>query len=91
MKDCKTYRENDRRRGTLYGVSVGPGDPELMTLKAVRIIKESPVIALPNESLKDCVAYQIASQAVPEIAEKEILCLPTVSYTHLDVYKRQAH
>ena len=27
-------------RGILYGVGVGPGDPELMTLKAVRLIKE---------------------------------------------------
>ena len=35
-------------RGTLYGVSVGPGDPELLTLKAVRIIKQAQVIAVPN-------------------------------------------
>ena len=28
-------------RGILYGVGVGPGDPELMTLKAVRLIKEN--------------------------------------------------
>ena len=34
--------------GTLYGVSVGPGDPELLTLKAVRIIKACPVIATPG-------------------------------------------
>ncbi len=29
--------------GTLYGVGIGPGDPELITLKAVRIIEQSPV------------------------------------------------
>lgn len=34
-------------RGILYGVSVGPGDPELMTLKACRIIREADVIAFP--------------------------------------------
>jgi precorrin-2/cobalt-factor-2 C20-methyltransferase len=33
------------RRGTLYGVGVGPGDPELMSLKAARILKAAPVIA----------------------------------------------
>jgi precorrin-2/cobalt-factor-2 C20-methyltransferase len=33
--------------GTLYGIGVGPGDPELVTLKAARIIKETPVIAVP--------------------------------------------
>ena len=31
--------------GILYGVGVGPGDPELMTLKAVRLIRENEVIA----------------------------------------------
>ena len=34
--------------GKLYGVGVGPGDPELLTLKAMRIIRESDVIALPG-------------------------------------------
>jgi precorrin-2/cobalt-factor-2 C20-methyltransferase len=34
-----------RARGTLYGVGVGPGDPELMSLKAARILKIAPVIA----------------------------------------------
>jgi len=31
--------------GTLYGVGVGPGDPELITLKAARIIGEADVVA----------------------------------------------
>ena len=33
------------RRGTLYGVGLGPGDPELVTLKAARTIADSPIIA----------------------------------------------
>ena len=33
--------------GTLYGLGVGPGDPELLTLKAHRILTHSPVIAYP--------------------------------------------
>jgi len=33
--------------GTLYGLGVGPGDPELLTLKALRILKAAPVIAYP--------------------------------------------
>lgn len=33
--------------GTLYGLGVGPGDPELLTLKALRILKACPVVAYP--------------------------------------------
>ena len=34
-------------KGRLTGVGVGPGDPELLTLKAVRKIRESDVVVLP--------------------------------------------
>lgn len=33
--------------GTLYGVGVGTGDPELMTLKGLRVLQRSPVVAFP--------------------------------------------
>lgn len=59
--------------GILYGVGVGPGDPEFMTLKAVRMIQENEVIAVPGADVRETVAYQIAVQAVPELAEKELL------------------
>jgi precorrin-2/cobalt-factor-2 C20-methyltransferase len=35
--------------GTLYGLGVGPGDPELITVKAFRVLQESPVIAYPKK------------------------------------------
>ena len=47
-------------KGTLYGVGIGPGDPELLTLKAVRLIRENEVIALPGEDPKETVAYKIS-------------------------------
>jgi precorrin-2/cobalt-factor-2 C20-methyltransferase len=34
--------------GRLYGLGIGPGDPELLTLKAYRILKSVPVIAYPS-------------------------------------------
>lgn len=64
------------KKGKLYGVSVGPGDPELMTLRAARIIREADVIALPSESRERCAAYKIAVQAVPEMDDKEFLMVP---------------
>ena len=60
-------------KGTLYGVGVGPGDPELMTLKAARLIRENKIIAVPGADPQDTVAYKIAVQAVPELSEKELL------------------
>lgn len=59
--------------GKLYGVGIGPGDPELLTLKAVRIIREAEVIAVPGQKKEETVAYRIAVQAVPEIAGREML------------------
>ncbi|MCD7981375.1 MAG: precorrin-2 C(20)-methyltransferase [Clostridiales bacterium] len=59
--------------GILYGTGVGPGDPELMTLKSVRLIRENEVIALPGSDARDTAAYRIAVQAVPELASKTLL------------------
>lgn len=61
--------------GILYGTGVGPGDPELMTLKAVRLIRENEVIALPGAAAKETVAYQIAVQAVPGLEKKTLLAV----------------
>lgn len=59
--------------GKLYGIGVGPGDPELLTLKAVRLIKECEIIAVPGMKKEDTVAYNIVRQAVPEIETKKCL------------------
>ena len=59
--------------GRLYGVGVGPGDPELMTIKACKIIRNCPVIAVPGRAPEETVAYQIAAGAEPAVREKELL------------------
>lgn len=56
-----------------YGVGVGPGDPELMTLKAVRLIRENEIIAVPGKTAEESVAYRIAVEAVPELAQKTLV------------------
>lgn len=42
----KTSFKN-RSSGTLYGISVGPGDPELITVKGLRLLQSAPVVAFP--------------------------------------------
>lgn len=51
-------------RGKLYSVGIGPGDPELMTLKAVRLLKECDVVALPKGDTDVMTAKNIVSQIV---------------------------
>ena len=65
--------ERNYMKGKAYGVGVGPGDPELMTLKAVRLIRENEVIAVPGKNARESVAYKIALGAVPEIADKTLV------------------
>ncbi len=60
-------------RGIAYGVGVGPGDPELMTQKAIRLIRENDVIAVPGKAAQEAIAYRIAAAMVPELAKKELV------------------
>ncbi len=62
----------DNLKGTFYGVSVGPGDPELMTLQAVRILKTCPVIAAPQTKSGQMLALEIARGAV-DLSDKTIV------------------
>ncbi|MBS4995370.1 MAG: precorrin-2 C(20)-methyltransferase [Roseburia sp.] len=71
----KSYSMMDKN-GILYGIGVGPGEPELMTLKALRIIRSCDVIVLPAASKEACYAYKIAYEVCPEIEEKILLCMP---------------
>lgn len=63
-------------KGKLYGIGVGPGDPELMTLKAKRLIEECDIVAVPvKKEGEESVALNIARGAasVPEEKVRRIL------------------
>ena len=61
-------------KGILYGVGVGPGDPSLMTLKAVDIVGRCRVVAAPRTKNGGMVALDIAAGAT-DLSGKEIVPL----------------
>ncbi len=62
-------------KGKLIAIGVGPGDPDLLTLKAARVLKRVPVVAVPRPaSGGDSMALSIAAAFIP--TDTEILQLP---------------
>ena len=66
--------EQTRTLGTFYGVGVGPGDPELMTLKAVRVLEHCSVLAAPQTSSGEMTALSIVKQVL-DLENKTLLPL----------------
>lgn len=64
----------ERKCGIFYGVGVGPGDPELITLKALRVLERCPVIAAPQTQNGEMLALDIARGAA-DLGRKRILPL----------------
>ena len=60
-------------QGKLYGIGVGPGNPDLMTLRAKELLEKSSVIAYPVKKLgEEGVALNIISQRV-DVKGKEVV------------------
>ncbi len=79
--------------GTLYGIGVGPGDPELLTLKAVRLIAAVDVIAYPAPADgTESMARRIAAPHIPDGKRELVIETPMVpgQFPANDVYDRYA-
>ena len=83
--DISGNKEN-KASGTFYGVGIGPGDPELVTLKAVRIIEACPVLAAPRTKGEAMAALDIVRKTV-NLHGKTVL--PMDFTMDKDVSKRQ--
>ena len=67
--------------GRLYGVGLGPGDPELITLKAARLIESADVIAYHQGVGKQSNARRIAAGLFPDGVVEEVLQYPVTTGT----------
>ncbi|MEK7244420.1 MAG: SAM-dependent methyltransferase, partial [Pseudomonadota bacterium] len=78
--------------GILFGVGVGPGDPELMTLKGIRVLAQVPVIAYPAPEGGTSFARAIAAPHIPEGRTEIALATPMVPglSPHHESYDRHA-
>jgi precorrin-2/cobalt-factor-2 C20-methyltransferase len=64
-------------QGKIYGIGVGPGDPELLTVKAVRLLNEVDVICVPkSRAEKESLALSIARASVKKDVEVMELLFP---------------
>ena len=85
-------KQENRGGGTLYGLGIGPGDPDLITLKALKIIQSVAVVAYPAPEQGDSLARSIAAAHFPG-GQSEI-CIRTPmtpeNFPANDVYDRYA-
>lgn len=65
--------------GMLSGVGVGPGDPELVTVKAMRLISQAPVIAYLAAAGRESTALAIARPYVPAAARHIVIDMPMLT------------
>ena len=63
-------------KGTFFGLGIGPGDPELLTLRAWRLISNCDVIAYPVGDSGDSLARKICAPFIPEDTTELPLAIP---------------
>lgn len=76
MTESEAGKPAQRTAGKLYGIGLGPGDPELMTLKAARLIREARVIAYPTLAGGTSFARTIAADFITDGTREIVMDVP---------------
>lgn len=78
--------------GRLYGLGVGPGDPELITVKALRLLRAAPVIAYPAPETGDSLARAIVADLLSGAQSEIAIRMPMVAerFPAQEIYGRAA-
>lgn len=67
-------------KGTFYGLGVGPGDPDLITVKSLKILQGADVIVTPTKKMgKPSIAYRIVESHIPQGTEVIEMNFPMIS------------
>lgn len=80
------------KNGRLSGLGVGPGDPELITLKALRRLQAADLVAYPAPETGDSLARAIVAEHLPAGVEEYAIRMPMVAarFPAREVYDRAA-
>ncbi|MGF1501358.1 MAG: precorrin-2 C(20)-methyltransferase [Paracoccaceae bacterium] len=80
-------------RGTLFGIGLGPGAPDLMTLRAARLVARAPVVAYPAPEEGESFARSIASETISPTAEEIAIRIPMRAdrFPAQEIYDAAAH
>ena len=65
--------------GTAYGLGVGPGDPDLITVKALRVLRDAPVLAYPAPDRGEATARTIVAPHLPGTQTEIPIRMPMVA------------
>ena len=78
--------------GTLYGLGIGPGDPELITVKALRLLQAAPVIAYPAPEHGESLARRIVAPLLNGAKTEIVIRMPIVEarFPAQEVYDQAA-
>ena len=66
----------DTKPGTLYGVGVGPGDPELITIKGCRLLQSAPVVYIPVSTVSEASYARSIVEGYLDPTRQRIIELP---------------